>query len=156
MDRIGTYEGADSLCVREVAARIGSEPLRARIKPEAPRRVDVSARGVACCVAGWIGEDHNWKLQSLGLVDSHEANAFGAFLDNGRFISVAALRTPFEFIDEGSERRGAALEPTMSISRCTLASACSPVGHSAIPACARTASSSIVIVWAIGPRLRPI
>ena len=68
------------------------------------------ARRVAGCAAGRIGEDHDRKFQTLGLVDGHHPHAFGAFLDDRRFVRFAVLGVRLELVDKGPERGGAALE----------------------------------------------
>jgi membrane protein implicated in regulation of membrane protease activity len=68
------------------------------------------ARGVAGRAASRIGQDHHWKLQPLGLVYRHQAHAFGAFLDDRCFVSLAALGIHLELVDKGAERGGTALE----------------------------------------------
>jgi hypothetical protein len=62
------------------------------------------ARGVAPRTAGGIGKYDDRKLEALRFVKRHQAHALGSFLDDGRFIRLAAFGIHVQFVDEGPER----------------------------------------------------
>ena len=87
----------------------------------------------------------------------HDAHALGAFLDHRRLARPRRARRRRR---ADRRRRGTRSPPpaskrrARSSTRSTLASACSPAGQIATPACARVASRSRASVSAMGRRLR--
>lgn len=53
--------------------------------------------------AGWVGQDNNGELQSLGLVHCHQPNALGAFLDDQGLVRLAGFGIGLKLLDEGAE-----------------------------------------------------
>jgi hypothetical protein len=66
-----------------------------RLNPNPANAIDMPGWGVARSIAGGIGEDNHGKLEALRLVHGHQAHALGSFLDNGRFIGLAAVGIDF-------------------------------------------------------------
>jgi hypothetical protein len=115
-------------------------------------RIDQAVRAIAPQLRRHVGEDHDRKLEALGLVHRHQPHAVAALFENRRFGRLAAIRLLAQFFDEASERQ----PPPNSYWRAssatwsTLASACCPAGRSTNPTCARVALSSCVIVSPTG------
>ncbi len=117
-------------------------------------------RSVTGSRAGWVGKDDDRKLEPLCSMDRHHPKRPPRLVRTiGASSAWPASASASIALDKGAERGGAALlEPSRHVHHPQqLASACSPVGHIAMPACARTASSSISIVGrsaAVAPRWR--
>ena len=56
-------------------------------------------------LAADVGQDHDRKLESLGLVHRHDAHAFGAFLENRRFRRLRPCGRGPELVDKAAERQ---------------------------------------------------
>ena len=80
-----------------------------RHRPELALWVDVTRRIAEGRVGGRVDEDDDGELEALRLVHRHDADAVGAFLDDGRLVRAAALGVILEARDEGAERRDRAL-----------------------------------------------
>jgi hypothetical protein len=95
------------------------------------------------------------RFQAFGLVHGHDPHTFGALLDDRSLVGLTAVASASSFSTKARKEEAPRSKcRAMSISLWQFASACSPLGQSAIPACARTVSSNVVIVSAIGRLLR--
>ena len=67
----------------------------------------MALRGVATELAADVGEDDDWKLESLGLVCRHQPHPVGAFLEDRRLGCRRALGGVAQLADEAAERQPA-------------------------------------------------
>ena len=71
-------------------------------------RVNVEVRLTRSQVTGDVGEDHDGKLQPLGAVHGHDADALGAFFEHRRLPGFVSFRLHRQLLDETAERDAAA------------------------------------------------
>src|SRR5437016_13272736 len=65
--------------------------------------VDAAARILAAYLRGNVSQDHNGKLQSLGLVDRHHADALAAFFENGCLSGFCSVSARAQLLHEAPE-----------------------------------------------------